>query len=477
MTTPTDNSTSYRRLIATTAILICVILYEWPGYLEFLNFELTTLHILKLTLPLVPLAVVGSYRLHTEAARQYLWLLLLMFAWAILPNLLSGHQSETFGQWFKFGYRLMFYYACCLYLFHFRDQVTVIYKTCVIISVLALFQYLLLEYSYMTGGTYIEATTHRGGRYWGPLGLYGQGLGNIWFPSIKLMVYRLYSFWLEPSNASAFLFMSYFMARALGVASGLRRWNWMAAGCVLAGLCTFSNAGYFAFGVSLLVGQSIDFYFRRRSRIRLGLLMALSVYLILFATIGRYITIEITKKQTQQETAKKTNSSYERAIKGLLEAANAISGSERIIRNIAFDEKKFRYDTPKEVTAGRLQIIKENHELLKTSYYMGIGMRIPGKDQHGNGVYVSGTAPLYWLLFTGLPGVILLVLAQLLVLRQIAGNFPPSPFWVRSCQAFSVIFLQNLLYGTWMSPLYLLLAGVLLTHYGSPILQAGAQRR
>lgn len=474
MTTQIENSTSCRQMLATTAILICILLYEWPGYLEFLQLG-PLVNVLKLALPLVPLAVVSSYRLQSGPARQFLWLLLLMFLWAIIPNLLSGHQAETFGQWFRYAYRLLFYYTCCLYLFHSRDQIYVIYKTCVIISVLAMFQYMLLEYSYITGGTFIEADTHRGGRYWGPLGLFGQGLGNIWFPSIKLMIYRLYSFWLEPSNASAFLFMSYFMARALGIASGLTRWRWMAACCVIGGLCTFSNAGYFAFGTSLLIGQCIDFYLRRRNRVILCLLILLSVSLVLFATLGRYVTIEITKKH--QEKTAITNNAYQNSVNRLLEAANAISGSERIIRHLNTETQDSQSDLPKEGSAGRLQIIRDNLELLKSSHYLGVGMRIPGRDQHGNGVYVSGTAPLYWLLFLGLPGLMLLLLAQLQVLRRTAADFPPSPFWARACQAFSVIFMQNLLYGTWMSPLYLLLAGILLTHYGSAVIHNGAHNR
>src|SRR5208337_665166 len=93
---------------------------------------------------------------------------------------------------------------------------TIIMKVLVIIAVATVVQYFILEMlSFMErGANSIGIEVPRGGRFYGPFGILGNGTAQ--FSKFYVVPrFRLTGFWLEPSRASAFLFTATFLAEAL----------------------------------------------------------------------------------------------------------------------------------------------------------------------------------------------------------------------------------------------------------------------
>jgi hypothetical protein len=275
-------------------------------------------------------------------------------------------------------------------------------------------------------GKVFNVNTFRGGVYYGPFGL----LGNITAYTYmgETLLIRLSSFWLEPSNASGYFFMTFFLAEAIYGLTNQRRWKIASVTCFIGGFLCLSNAGYLAIGCSLLIGEFIKIK-SEKSRGN-ALLIVICIFLILISLFGRSVGMQ-----------------YFRYNK----AAIMITG----IRGA--DRKE--YD-PYE---GRVILFKDSIEKVKDNL-VGIGFQIPGEGEFGKGVYVSASAPVQWFTFTGIIGLLLLLLRELQIFATLVSYSPLSKFQLSLFQAWMAIFFQNLSYGTWMVPMYFLIAIIYLVN-------------
>ena len=103
-----------------------------------------------------------------------------------------------------------------------------------------------------------------------------------------------------------------------------------------------------------------------------------------------------------------------------------------------------------------------NNIMLAFKKPFGIGFRIDGKDSLGRGFPSSATAPVKWFVYTGYIGIALLFLREMQVVTCFADAFR-SHFVLKAFQAWIVLLFQHLVYGTWMTPLYLLLSAMVLS--------------
>lgn len=289
------------------------------------------------------------------------------------------------------------------------------------------------------GANSIEIEVPRGGLFYGPFGILGNG--NAQFSVFYVVPkFRLTGFWLEPSNASVFLFMAIFLAEALYITTQKKRWMVANVVCCVGGIMAFANGGYFALGFALLTGQIIDFIRGNKNRALLVVLlratvyhflMATSIFLILFSIYGRYIVLEYVPSSK------------------MLKAITGVRGELLIPIEEAL--------TIDNTMVQRGQLAKKCFDRSFYKTVIGDGFRIPGRDSKGRGVDVSGSAPMLWLYFTGIVGLIIVFLRESQVIGCFGSYFPPSTYQLRIFQAWIVLFFQNMAYGTWMTPLYFLL--------------------
>jgi hypothetical protein len=294
------------------------------------------------------------------------------------------------------------------------------------------------------------------------------GNGTAQFSAFyRVPKFQLTGFWLEPSNAAAFLFMASFLAWGLYVTVQEKIWMIASGMCCLGGICTFSNGGYFAVGLALLAGYTIKFIRSPKSETLLlilsraakyHILMMLSIFLILFSLFGRYIVIKYLPDNIPLKAIAGVRG-------GLLSPTYTVKPatiSDTMVGNQAGDVARpiaaVKPVTINDTMVGRIELVKQiitDRNLYKN--IVGEGFRIPGQDDKGRGVVVSASAPMMWLKFTGVIGLIILLLRELQIITFFGNHSSPSTFQLQIFQAWIVLFFQNIAYGTWMAPLYFLL--------------------
>jgi len=293
------------------------------------------------------------------------------------------------------------------------------------IAIFTVIQYVFLEIVTFLGlGESFNLSTHRGGIYYGPWGLLGQGSGNVYFKSWGFSLYRIYGFWLEPSTAAGFLLASAFFAEAIFLQTKQKIWKIAKFICFIGGIATFSNTAYLCIGGAGLIGEL--FYLKtskNRKFFHLNIFLLFTV-LSFFAIFGRYF-----------------------------------------VAKYYADNIDLRYvvgvrDSVKDPYGGRIDLLNSNLAKVKENALLGMGFRIPGKNEQGRGYEVSAFAPLYWLTFTGIIGIILLMLRELQIINAIAKNIFSSVYILRVSQSWLVLFISNLSYGTLMSPFYFITVAI-----------------
>jgi hypothetical protein len=228
---------------------------------------------------------------------------------------------------------------------------------------------------------------------------------------------------------------------------------WIIAGgvCCIGGIFTFANAGYFALGFALLTGQIVYFIRGNKNREPLVLLISASIFLILFSLFGRYAVIKYMPNNSMLKAIT--------GVRGALLTPNLItpSPSDASSPVVSIDDTMMQ--------RGKLA----NRAFDRSFYKMivGDGLRIPGRDSKGRGVVVSASAPVMWLFFTGIVGLIILLWRESQVIWCFVSAFPPSAYQLKIFQAWIVLFFQNMVYGTWMTPLYFLLIAFVLSSFYS----------
>jgi len=404
------------------ALMYCF-LYEWvnifsiPGVTTYVN-------ILKLVLPFVLLLGVSSHLLpNFSLPPKYLLYFALFMVWGLVPNVLSGHIPETMVQWMKFMLRFFFCYVIFAYLLQRSEAKTVIMKALVAIALGTVLQYVILSmYHYPKDTSGFPLPISQETTYYGPYGLLGDGNAWLYFDVFDLDIFRLTGFWFEPSNVSGFLFMVFFLTKALFEQTQQRRWKLAGFVCLGGGLLTFSNAGYLALGCALLSGYIVRFNEKRKNYLFYIVKVIILLVFIFLSVFGRAIVAEHYPDNTN-------------------------------LRNLSGVR-----DSLKDPYGGRIEQAQYNLEMV-LDHPVGIGFRILGVDTEGRGVAYSGAAPFMWLVSTGWAGLFLLLMREAQVMRSIGKRHLFSNT-IGIFQAWVVLFCQNFTFGSWMTPLYFLLVAM-----------------
>lgn len=375
---------------------------------------------LKLLLPFALLFVTGLPRMGVLVrglSGLYIALFAAFLVWALVPTLVSGSVVD----YIKFIPRFVFFLAA-LSLFDQRPAALTLFAKCVVVYVLIAPVQLALVYATQAWN---GATLTPLGLMAGPFGLFGNISGRFYLPGVPVPIVRLAGFWNEPSNASAAAFAAFFLARWLSQSTGLARWRWCSRGCLVAGFLTLSNAGYLAIGAGMLFGllfSGSNFTIRRA--LQIGVLLPLVLALGSLALIGRQFVL-----------SNLSDNLVARAVAG-------VRGAEQI-------------DDP---TSGRGAMVTYAINSADSTV-IGAGVQKWGIG----GIPAPQNAPLLWLVLVGFPGLALLLAREtLLVLAarraalHVANARPVA-------QAFIVIMVQQLAYGSWMDATYFCFGAAILS--------------
>jgi len=425
-----DRARKSRSLLAA-AIACYAMLYEWRSI-----FELPTLigfaNVLKIVMPLFLIAGVTGQgdRLRHPAAKKYLYFFVLFMAWGLVSSFLSGELPETILQWGKHLPLVFSCYAFFLFLIKDDELSKKIMKIFVWISLFTVAQYLLLETAVFTKvAASFHLPTYRGGIYYGPFGILGQGSGNIYLKTLGVSLFRLYGFWLEPSTAAAFLLCSGFFAEILYRQTQKALWRAAGVLCIIGGgLVTFSNTAYLAVGTAGLLGEA--YWFKNgHSRLRHILRGFFFVFVMIAAVFGRWVVAKYCPDNVDL-----------RYLIGVRDAVSDPYGGRMQTLDYNFAE----------LSGGKVPV----SAIKRLQILYGVGFRIPGRDVYGRGVQVSASAPVLWLIFTGVIGIILLSLREFQLVKYMVYTVFSSIYVMRAAQAWLVVFMVHLSYGTFMTPFY-----------------------
>lgn len=418
--------TSTEKLI-TLAIFLYWLVYENIIFFYPMEFGGTFLFILtnglKLFLPICLLFFTGmpSPRIAGRGAvGLYLFFFAAFLLWGLVPTLVSGDPIA----WFKLLPRFVFFVSIVAF-FSRSPAAFSLYSKCIVGYVLsALLQYILL---YLTGSYDRAGMVYLPGLFYlaGPFGLLGNVTSMLYFPVYPYAIFRFCGFWNEPSNASASAFAAFFLARYLVLTGESTFWRVASYGCLVAGLLALANAGYFALGSALLIGVIFGAgRFTAQRAIQLALLLPVAAVLLVIVVFGRSYVVE-----------NYPDNPWARAITGVRETQLA------------------DYDP----TAGRGDLLVSTAKKTESTI-IGLGIQEVGSE----GIDASATAPLYWVLLTGIPGLLLLLGREAVLLVSGSLLLRRLPAMLPIVQALVAVMGQHLVYGTWMNPNYLVLAAMVL---------------
>jgi hypothetical protein len=415
---------SFAEKFFTLLVFLYWLVYENVLFFYSIEYGGTAFFILtngiKLFLPFILLLYAGlpsSLLLIRGNVGLYIFFFLAFLLWALLPTLISGDLMS----WFKLLPRFIFFLSLVALLSRKPTIFLLFAKFMVLYVLFALLQYIFI---YLTGA-YNNPVSHGNQLMAGPFGLFGNVVAMMSFPGAPYPFIRLTGFWNEPSNASASAFAAFFLARYLVIMGEGEFWRKSSYACLVTGILTLSNAGYFALGAALFFGLFFGASkFTAREFFRFAILLLIVVILLWIVFFGRTYVAE-----------NLTDNAWMRAIVGLRELES---------QSLDF-------------SGGRLEIMQKT---LNTASEGIIGIGI--QDVSSEEVNGSGTAPLLWLLLTGIPGLFLLLCRETILLISSRSLFRRLPTMLPLIQALVVIVAQHLVYGSWMNPNYLILAAMVL---------------
>ena len=422
-----------------TILVLFIFLYWWmyenivflnPKYYGGALFEML-IFIFKFIFPFFFLLIVGIPKKITWQSYYHLLYTLfftLFLMWSVIPTLLGGEILS----WIKLIPIFVFYFAFFNYVKKNSQIIIILAKLIVSLAFFALIQYILI---YITG--IYSSSNPDSLDLTGPFGLFGATQSLFHLPGIDIPIIRLCGFWKEPSNASGVTLASFFLCKYLVSVGENKIWNKIGFLCLLAGVLTLSNAGNFALGVTLFLGFLLSF-----DRTKISSLLKLAFFVPI---IGIMLWLAFFSRTYV------ANNSIDNPF--LL----AVSG----VRNQSTDPNVY------DPTNGRLDLISQS-----LNQTIGIGLQVTGENTK---VATPTNAPLFWLVLAGYPGMILLLFRDSMVLLSIRKNLKVNPGMLFLVQAYFIIILQQLMYGVWMDPNYIIFTVFILAGINvkskSPILQ------
>ena len=393
--------------VIITLIVVYAILFEWRMFAEAPR---NLIYPVKIFLPLFLLLIIPLKKVRFKYYNKFALFFGLFLLWGLIPSVFSDYPAQTIIQWFKFLPRMLFFILISVYLLRKPIASISLAKMFVMIGFLAVIQFFLLT---LTTGKY-----------------------GVVIPGIPFPFYRLVGFWFEPSKASGFLFASFFLANAICTVDNSKFWKLASYLCLIGGFLCLSNAGYLAIIMALLFGVIVRFRASRvftQFRIPKGALYRLFVATVLIGLVvlvfaGRSLVAE-----------KYYHISFFRTITG-------VRGAAEVVLEAPWDH--------------RVGLLKANIPIWLDNPF-GIGFRIPGKTASKDSFWLaSATAPILWLTYTGFIGLLLLLLREAQVLITSLRFSRQSDYIRNVCQAWVAMFTQNIAYGTWMTPFYLILCAL-----------------
>ena len=412
-------------------ILLLMALFSWrmmtlPGVEAYVALVKVVLVLGLFFYVLSKQAVIPGWRV----ARLYLLYFLLFVLVALGSAVMSVDPVVSFLQWFKLFLRFMIAVTLLLCFIRWPYLIDATIKMTVYLGALVVAQYLLLSLLFNlnleNSLPYLVSTGDD------KFSLLGDITSRLSFSGINFL--RLTSFWLEPSKAAGFLFSTTFLAVWLYWNDGNKKWKKYAYFCLFGGFACLSNAGYLGLGAGVMAWAFYEYRHRSKARLKTLLIIIFSLTLISGALGGRYWSYTHNVKNP-----------YVRALFGVQK--HSLYGA-----NVSYNN----------VSAGRVELAQKNLQILYTKP-LGIGPQVPGQTRDGKGFSMaSASAPILWLTFTGIFGLLFL----LLVLFQVVKCYF-SPYMQRKdlyifC-AWIALASQELSYGTWMDPFFLMLSTMFLT--------------
>ena len=199
----------------------------------------------------------------------------------------------------------------------------------------------------------------------------------------------------------------------------------MAYMCLLGGFATLAGAGYLAIAIAALWGLAVV---ERRPGRRLYTVVVggLSIALVLFAVFSRLLA-----------------TTYFDEVPLLRAAAGVRSSTELDIDKLY---------------GGRLELLERNIQIWRDEP-LGVGFRIPGQGFFDE---ASPSAPLLWMTYTGITGLMLLLASFGAVLCAAISGSRRSIVAGKIGQAWISLLVQHVSYGSWMSPIFLLVSVLVL---------------
>jgi len=412
---------SFKDKTAVVLIFIYWIIYEnfIFYYLAHFGFLFTIFtYATKLLLPIVLIWYTGINLalLRKGVSSLYISVFTVFIAWIGLVTLVNGDMLR----WLQLTPRLVFFVAV-LSLFYRKPQAFHFFAKLIIAYVLfALLQYIL---TYVFAGYSNPVTVLGGLKTPGIYGLYSNITSMMSFPSMQFPIIRLSGFWNEPSNAAGSAFSAGFLALYLQTQYE-GRWRSIAKLCFLSGFLALSNAGYFAFSLGVLAW----IFLGKKSTNSLNLILlkvsmsVLAIFVVWLAFFGR--------KYVQ---------SYEidnAIIRGLVGLRGAGSVED--------------------VYGGRFFLLQNIIE------YIGNNPMGSGLLQSEGDVKNSASAIVQWFFVGGVLGLVLIVLREVVLYAAAIKLTQKEYGLVFIVSALVVVMGQQLSYGSWMNPSYLILAAAII---------------
>jgi hypothetical protein len=355
--------------------------------------------------------------------KNYIFFFTMFLVVGFVSSALSSSDSVII--WLKYLPRYIFFISVGI-LFMRRHVIMNLVLGCIVVwAIASTFQYAIMEIFkiYQTHFPYPMGNGVGAGLY----GLFGNITASHSFDSYPIALYRLTGFWQEPSNASAVLFASFFLSRYIGIFNNKKFWNRASYVCLIGGIMTFSNAGYLALGAAIAFG-ALTSLGRAGNLTKKLFIIGVAFCLIFFALFGRtYI-------------------------------ARYVSNGD-ILRILGVPSDKTRATIDLNYTYGDRIAITQNAIATVSENPIGIGFKHHSSAEILGAL--SASSLVRWFVYTGVPGVIMLLLRDLwLWIKMVRVSLSKRTLLLG--QAYIVIAVQQLSYGEWMNPLYLILAATIL---------------
>jgi len=381
------------------------------------------INIYKLLFPVLLFLAFGKNALtiikNNQHLKSYFIFYVLFFLWLFVPNMIEG-DNYSIIKWLQ-SFPMIILFISLGIIMSLKSNVGYkINKIIVLFGVFTVAQYLILN---LIPG--VGSVKFYGNSFAGPMGILGNIASNYSIPGVDRPIYRLCGFFNEPSNASAFLFSSYFISKSIYFINKKIIWRYFGLICFIGGILAFSNAGYIALGCAAIFSKNISL---KKTKPILSLLkknfaVIFSLFIITFGLIGRYIVY------TQEEMS--------------------------LLARVSTGAVKPEYDSEGNIdyTGGRVDKILMTIETMKSQPW-GVGY----KPIRSYEFTPPAGAPFLWLLIGGIPGALLLGFRESVWVRSIR-KFDDQKSYI--LQALIVIVVQHSIYGSWNNAFYyFLVAGL-----------------